>query len=375
MSKKNIAIVLNAAWNIYNFRQGLVKALLAEGYHVYCIAPSDEYVSEIESWGAHFIPLKHLQRKGKNMAADYGLYRELKSLFKTYHINVALLYTIKPNIFGAMAGKSTDTRTICTVTGLGYTFIQKGWINQLVKALYHRAFSRADKILFQNSDDLQLFRELKIGHADKMSIVPGSGIDTKHYAPSDPVGEKENNDFVFLFVGRFLKDKGIRELKAAADLLSQKHHHFKLHLVGGIDDQNPATLSEEELREWEEKSYLTYYGQVDDTRPYIANCDALVLPSYREGLPRVCLEAMSMAKPMVVSDVAGCRDTVIEGENGFTCKVKDSADLAEKMENIMALPYPRLREMGRQSRQMAVEKFDQDIVVKQYLKMISEFII
>ncbi|WP_236974823.1 glycosyltransferase family 4 protein [Membranihabitans maritimus] len=370
-SSKNIAIVINTSWNIYNFRKGLVQRLIKDGHSVFCMAPTDDFSPEFEKWGAHFVPVNNIQRKGTNPLKDLSLIFELKNLYKKHQIDIALLYTIKPNIYGILAAPK-DVKTVCTVTGLGYSFIKKGWINKLVRKLYKKSFNNASQIYFQNSDDLALFNSLKIGNPRNMEVVPGSGINTSYFAPGEKSNNSPSHPFRFLFVGRLLNDKGIRELRQATEILHTKNIPFSLDVVGSIDRDNPAAMSGKELEEWTQKPYIRYHGQVEDPRPFIRNCDALVLPSYREGLPRGCLEAMSMARPLIVTDVPGCRETVIDGKNGYLCEVQNPKDLAEKMTQLAMLPGEELKSMGAFSRQMALEKFDEQIIIQYYLDVIEK---
>ncbi len=370
-----IAIVLNTAWNIYNFRLGLIKGLLAEGHEVLAIAPPDEYVPQIEATGARFIDLKHLSRKGTNPVKDLQLVQELRRIYEQEQVDVALQYTIKPNIYGSMAAAPIRTRAFCTVTGLGYSFLSRGLVNQVAKRLYKYAFRRADRIFFQNKDDRQLFMDLGLVSGKKTSIIPGSGIDTDFFAPqyNQPV---EDGIIRFLFVGRLLYDKGIRELMDAVDILSRKYSNFSIELIGKIDEGNPSAIQEAPFREWlEDHPQAHYAGTTNDVRSYMAKADVVVLPSYREGLPRVMLEGLSMAKPLIATDVAGCRETVIHGENGFLVKVKNSAALAGAMQRIIEMSPEQRAAMGQKGRALALERFDEKRIIDRYKGYIGEVVI
>ena len=250
MTKKlNIGVVANTAFNIYNFRLGLIKELQAKGYHVIAIAPADNYVELLCENDIEFIEVKNLARKGTNPFNDLRLVNELRNIYKKYKLDVVLQYTIKPNIYGTIAAQLTKTKTICTVTGLGYTFLNKSMASMVALRLYRLAFSFADKVLFQNRDDEQTFIENHLVDKNKTQIIPGSGIDTERFS-SDFCLEKKDDIIRFLMIGRLLKDKGIYEYAEAAKNIRQKYKDVEFHLLGEIDNQNPSAIKKEELQSW-----------------------------------------------------------------------------------------------------------------------------
>lgn len=365
-----VAIVVNTSWNIYNFRSGLVKCLRGCGAEVFAIAPPDEYSDRLESeLGATFIPLQRLSRKGTNPAQDLGLMVELRKLYRKHRIDAALHYTIKPVIYGSLASKLTGTKNISTLTGLGYAFITPGIVNRVVKGLYRRALRSAYWTFFQNQDDRQLFLDNRLVQADHCGVVPGSGINVDRFTPLDE--ELEGEGLSFLFVGRLLYDKGVVEFHDAARSLRRVYPDATFHIVGGLDDGNPSGVPAEMVRLWEDSGDIVYHGQVKDTRPYIAAATAVVLPSYREGLPRVMLEGMAMGKPLVASDVPGCRDTVRDGENGYLVTVQDHESLAAGMEKVILASPQQRREMGLRGRKMAEEVFSEPVIVRHYLDLLT----
>ncbi len=368
---QTIAIVANAAWNIKNFRLGLARALIEQGFRILAIAPEDEHVAELERAGCEFVPLKSLARNGTNPFRDLQLFFELLHIYKREKVNIALHYTIKPNIYGALAGSITGTKTICTVTGLGYSFSGVKMINTIVRKLYKFAFHKADRIFFQNPDDLNLFVSEGLVHKTYAQLVPGSGIDTDCFSPSHNVKSMDGK-LRFLFVGRLLYDKGIRELLEAMRIIQEKYAHVHLRIVGAIDHQNPAAISESKLESWlDQNPSVEYVGTTNDVRSQIGRSDIVILPSYREGLPRGVLEGLAMGKPIITTDVPGCRETVVEGKNGFLAKVKDAKHLAETIERMILLPESTRAQMGNYSRKLALDRFDEKIVIKYYLEEIA----
>lgn len=369
-SNLKIAIVLNTAWNIYNYRLGLIRTLITKGHQVFAIAPRDEYVSAIEAAGCTFIATHKLSRKGTNPIKDWQYSQELYKIYKKNKIDLALHYTIKPNIYGSIAAGKAGIKSISTVTGLGYSFLSNGLVNKIVKRLYKRAFKSSSLIAFQNRDDRQLFTSLGLCPNEKTTLIKGSGINTDYFKD---IGRTQKSLFTFLFVGRLLYDKGIVELLKASKILRDKNYPIHIWLVGAIDEGNPSAISKTVLEEYVNDNIVTYLGSSSDVRAIMRNADVVVLPSYREGLPRVMLESLAMSKPIITTDVAGCRE-VIQGdnENGFLVPVKDELALAKAMEDMYLLPEVRRAQMGKVGRQMALDIFDEKAIVQRYLDEIKQ---
>lgn len=366
----NIGIVLNTAWNIYNFRLGLVRALLAAGHKVIAIAPVDEFVPPIEATGCIFVPLQHLSRKGVNPIKDLRFSYELFQIYKEYKIDIVLQYTIKPNIYGSMAANLAKIKSISTVTGLGYSFLSEGTVNKVVKQLYKTAFKSCSCIAFQNSDDKKLFEDLKLCPPEKTTLIKGSGINTDYFKPLPKTQISDN--LIFLFVGRLLYDKGITELLSAAEILKNKYPKTEIWVVGGIDEGNPSAIEKSVINEKHNTGIIKYLGASSDVRSIMQNADVVVLPSYREGLPRVMLESVAMAKPIITTDTAGCKDMVRGSENGFLVPVKNAEALANAMIKMYELSPEERQKMGEVGRKMALEEFDEQAIIKRYFDEIYQ---
>ncbi|WP_420458058.1 glycosyltransferase family 4 protein [Neolewinella sp.] len=365
-----VAIVANTSWNIFNFRGGLLRSLKATGARMIAIAPPDEYSDRLgPEFGATYVPVTRLSRKGTNPAQDAALLLELARIYRRFRVDVVLHYTIKPVIYGSLAAKLVGVRNISTLTGLGYAFITPGLVNRVVKQLYRRALRSAHWTYFQNADDRRLFLDNGLVPSDRSGVIPGSGIDTDKFAPD---GAAEAAPLSFLFIGRLLYDKGVMEFHEAARSIRRRHPEVTFHMVGGLDDGNPSGVPSSMVKLWEACGDIVYHGQVSDTRPYIARATAVVLPSYREGLPRVMLEGMAMGKPLVASDVPGCRDTIDEGVNGHLVVVQDAVSLAAGMEKIIHSSPEQRAAMGRAGRQMAVTRFAEPVIVDHYLQLIRQ---
>lgn len=366
---KKVAIVVNTAWNIVNFRLGLIEGLQAAGHEVLAIAPADDYVEQVVQAGCKFIAIKRLERKGTNPVRDMQLTHELYRIFQREKVDVALLYTIKPNIYGCFAANFAKIKTICTVTGLGYSFISTGLVSRIAKGLYKRAFKRATSIAFQNQDDRNLFIEQGLAKAEKTLLIKGSGIKTEYFSPRPK--NVETDQFTFLFVGRLLFDKGVRELLQAAKEIKAKYPKAEFWMVGALDQENPSCISGELLVEYQKDEIVRYFGVSDKVRDIMQDADVVVLPSYREGLPRVMLEALAMAKPVITTDTAGCRETVVDGKNGYMVPIKSGDALRDAMEKMLNHTPDELKIMGEYGREMALAEFDEKIIVQQYLDEIQ----
>ena len=370
MRVTTIAITVNTAWNIVNFRSGLVRGLLGCGYRVLAIAPPDDQAQTLRDMGAKFIPLQRLARKGKNPVEEFLLIRELRSIYTRESVAVALQYTIKPVIYGTIAAQGTSTQVINTITGLGYAFLSKGIVHRVVKRLYRYSLAHSNRLYFQNHDDRELFLRRSMVQPGAADIMPGSGINIDYFRPVPQTAPTKPEQF--LFVGRLLTDKGVRELFEAATLVKQEYPEVQFHVVGQIDNLNPAAIRQAELQQYIDAGTVVYHGPISDIRSFIAQATAVVLPSYREGLPRVMLEGMAMAKPLITTDVPGCRDTVFPGENGFLVPVKDSVALADAIKRMIQTPEAERRNMGARGRKLAEERFSESMIVSRYLNEIEE---
>jgi glycosyltransferase involved in cell wall biosynthesis len=372
VSKPKIAIVSNTAWNIVNFRLPLLHALKDNGYEPVAIAPSDEYSARIEAEGFRFIALKNLERKGTGPIKDLKLLFELRQIYRREHIALALHYTIKPNIYGSFAAGLSNCSSVSTVTGLGYSFLSKNWVSSLAKMLYKYAFRQANAIAFQNDDDRNLFIETKLVRKEKTLLIRGSGVDCSYFKPLEKTKAAEK--LVFLFVGRLLFDKGIKEYLYAAEKIKTIFPQTEFQIVGKLDSDNPSCISNAELEKALQQNIVAYLGATDQVREFIRNADCVVLPSYREGLPRVMLEAISMAKPIVTTDAAGCRDTIMDGKNGFMAESRSNESLYEAIKKICECSKATLEVMGNEGRELALREFDEKIVIDKYLQLIGNIL-
>jgi glycosyltransferase involved in cell wall biosynthesis len=352
----------------------LIRALEAEGHQVLVIAPLDEHIFYLNQLRhTTHQPLKNLARKGRNPLNELRLISELLKIFKREKPDLVINYTIKPNIYSNIAAKLRGIPSICVVTGLGYSFLHNGLTNFISQKLYKFSFKKADKVIFENQDDCQLFIDDKICKSEQAVAMKGCGVDTEYFTPNYSQNLSKPNK-VFTFIGRLLYDKGIVEFVKAARLVKKEFPEAVFWIAGELDDNNPAALPEDILSQWIENQHVTYKGHVQDIRSIIDVSDIVVLPSYREGMPRVILEALAMGKPVITTDTAGCRETVEIGKNGFLVPIKNVPELAETMRKCCRLSKERLLAMGQYSREKAVTEFDEQIIVNSFMEIINDIL-
>lgn len=366
-----IVICLNTAWNLVNFRAGLIRALIAAGHEVVAVAPADKYSESLNALGCRFVPL-HMENGGTNPMQDALLTWRFVRLFAHERPDVYLGYTVKPNVYGSLAAHMLRIPVVNNIAGLGAVFIRDGWLVRVVRWLYRTALKRSAKVFFQNDDDRQLFLSGGLVRAEVTDLLPGSGIDLQRFTPGQtPLAHDGDSKFRFLLIARMLRDKGVGEFVEAARLLRQRWPLAEFCLLGFLDIQNPAAISRAEMHAWVAEGAVNYLGVSDDVRIELATADCVVLPSYREGTPRTLLEAAAMACPIITTNAVGCREVVDNGVNGYLCKVRDAADLADKMEQMLLLSSEQRTEMGQQGRAKIEAEFDEKIVIGKYLAAID----
>lgn len=340
----------------------LLKALQAEGHEIIAIAPADAYSQKLKEAGCRFVPVK--MGNHTNPFQDIWLTWQLYSVYKRVRADVVLHYTIKPNIYGTLAARMAGIPSVNNVSGLGTVFLAIGFVSAVAMQLYRLAFRFPAKVFFQNNDDRALFLKKGLVKQERTDLVPGSGVDLQRFRPATTFVRHE--PFTFLMVARLLYDKGIAEYVEAAKLVKEKHPDVKCSILGAIDKQNPSGVQPWQLEQWIKEGCITYVGSTDEVAPVIAQADVVVLPSYREGTPKSLLEAAAMAKPLIATDVPGCREVVMHQKNGFLCNVRNAGDLADKMLQMLDLNNEELEQMGRNSRAIAEHRFNDSFVIEKY---------
>jgi glycosyltransferase involved in cell wall biosynthesis len=294
--------------------------------------------------------------------------------------DVLLGYTAKPNVYGSLAAHAMGIPVFNNIAGLGSVFIRGGWLARVLQRLYRLALARSRRVFFQNPDDLQLFLSLGLVAQSQTALLPGSGVDLLKFqlVPlpcwQGPTAAQSagNRSFVFLLVARMLKDKGVEEYLQAARLIKTSHPQVECALLGFMDNDNPNAISAQQMQAWVDEGVVNYWGTSSDVREQLEQADCVVLPSYREGTPRTLLEAAAMGRPLIATDVPGCREVVCDGINGLLCQPRDQQDLAKQMTNMLAMTDTQLQQMGQASRQWVEQHFDEQIVIDQYRKALRE---
>lgn len=363
-----LALSANDGWGVVNFRRGLIAALQAAGYRVAVLAPDGPHSQAIRALGADFVPVA-MDARGRSPAADLrtlaAYHRHLRALRPAAFLGL----TIKPNIYGSMAAHLLGIPVINNITGLGAMFERPGPLNRLVAGLYRLALRRSAKVFFQNPDDRDLFVARGLVSDGQAGLLPGSGVDLTHFGPREA---RQDDTVTFLMAARLLWAKGVAEYVAAARLLREQRKDVRFRLLGPIEPNGPGAVPEHDLQAWRDEGLIDYRGSVADVRPELAHADCVVLPSYyREGTPRILLEAAAMAIPVIAADSVGCREALTKGETGLLCAPRSAASLAEAMLAIVAMPAAQRQAMGLAGRALMERRFSEAVVHRAYLDALS----
>ena len=367
---RRLLLSSNSLWNIENFRRFLVEAFERDGWAVVIAAPATDEERLGFSLPGRLVPIP-IRRSGTNPFQDVALFRAYRRMMRSEKPVAYLSWTIKPNVYGACAARIAGIPAILNVSGLGTAFLSGRLLGRFVSLLYKFAFKKASIVFFQNSDDRALFLERGLVRADQAQLLPGSGINLEHFS-YDPL--PDDGGFRFLLVARLLGDKGIREYVEAARIVRRQLPAARFQLLGPLDKGNRTAISPEELASWSREGVVEYLGGAKDVRPYIAAASAIVLPSYREGLPRTLLEGAAMGRPLIATDVPGCRDVVEDGGNGFLCEARNANSLARAMLKLAGLDFDRRAAMGARSREIAERRFSEELVAQAYVMALAQVI-
>lgn len=353
---------------VYNFRGDLIKEIISRGYEVIVTGPNNEGLEKIEELGVRFVHIP-LDKNGLNVMGDIRYILALMKLFKKEKPDITLGYTIKPVIYGSIAAKLCGVKNINSmVTGVGYVFtaktIKAKIIKILVSIMYRIGFKCADTVIFQNADDLKEFTDLRLARKEKCKIVNGSGVNMDKF--------KQTNFpeiLTFFMLSRVMYSKGVREYLQAAKIVKCRYPETRFMLLGAVENIQDS-LSMEDLNPYIKDGIIDYYVETSDVSSYYKQSTVYVLPSYREGTPRTVLEAMAMGRPIITTDAPGCRETVIDGVNGFLVPVKNIEALVKKI--IWMIEHPDiLGKMGLESYRICSENFDVKKVNQRMIELMN----
>lgn len=359
----HVMMTVNAAWNILNFRRPLIEALAVDGHQITVLAPVDDAVPDLERLGCRVIPLE-MSVKGLNPVEDLRLQRRFARVFREEKPDAVLSFTIKNNVFGATAAKSAKVPFLPNVTGLGTAFLSGKALQLVTERLYRWSFAGLPVVFFQNEDDRDLFVDRRLVTDKQAWRLPGSGIDLEHFAPV-PMAV-DGGPPVFLMIARLLRDKGVMEFVQAARDIKASHPLVRFQLQGAVGSENRTAIDRQTVARWEAEGVIEYLGTTSDVRPAIAAASCVVLPSYREGAPRTLIEAAAMARPLIATDVPGCRAVIDRDISGFLCEVRNADSLAAAFRRFIALPIEARRAMAAAGRAKMEREYSQVLVVAAY---------
>ncbi|WP_287496702.1 glycosyltransferase family 4 protein [Pandoraea sp. CB10b_02] len=358
----------NSFWSIHNFRGGPIRALLSAGYRVHVVAPDDDYAPLLRAMGCtvHVMPMAS---KGQNPLEDMALTWRLFRLYRRVRPVVCFHYTIKPNIYGAAAAHWAGIPSVSITTGMGTVFINKSLITFVVRQLYRFAFRHTLENWLLNESDFRAMVDGGLIDARKARLLPGEGVNLDHFARAP--WPEEDGTFRFLLIARLLRDKGVLEFVQAARKLKPSMPQVRFQLLGPADVENPTAISRKQVAAWVDEGLVEYLGVTQEVRPFIAQAHCIVLPSYREGLSRTLVEASAMGRPVLTTDVQGCREVVTEGVTGWIVPVQDAAALAARMKEVAGMPARALEAVGEAGRDKVAQNFDERRVIAEYFRILG----
>ncbi|MFQ2074776.1 glycosyltransferase family 4 protein [Aeromonas veronii] len=367
-----ILLIGNTMWSFYNFRIDLIKDIIGLGHQVYILAPSDDSVSKVKNIpGCTLLDIK-FSRKGINPIYEILLLIKIYLKIKEIKPDLIFNYTIKPIIYGSIASWFAGIKNIAVTTGLGYIAINKNLVSTISRYLYKVALFFSNEVWFLNEDDKSYFISLRLVDKNKTRILPGEGIDVDYFSSSH-FQPFFSEGFSFLLIARMLSDKGIFEFVEAARRIKCFFPECKFILMGDVDPGNPNSIKKEMLEAWIQEGVIDYLPFEHDVRPFINKANCVVLPSYREGIPRTLLEASAMSKVVIASNAPGCKDVVINGKTGFLCEPKNVDSLVETCTYVIGLEPSELVLLGRNGRNYVTNKYANEIVFDFYKKAIAKY--
>lgn len=363
-----ILILANNVGGLYNFRFELIQSFLKEGLEVYFTVPqniNNEKVELLIQAGGKYIHTP-MNRRGKNLLEDLKLINNYKKIIKDVNPDIILTYTIKPNIYGNYAANKFKIPVIMNITGIGSS-LATGKFKELIKIMYRYAGKKSTKVFFQNKGNQDFFISNNLVTRDKATIIPGSGVNFEKFKPI----ESNNKDEIirFLFIGRLMRDKGIEEYLQVAENITKKYSNIEFQILGSFEEEKYKNIIDNN-----ENERIKYLGSSNDVRKEIKEVDCIVNPSYHEGMSNVLLEGGAMGKPLIASNIPGCKEIIDDGINGFLFKVKSSKDLEKKIIEFIELEEDKKIEMGKSSRKKVVKEFDRNIVIDEYMKTINKIL-
>ncbi|MES2535053.1 MAG: glycosyltransferase family 4 protein [Pseudomonadota bacterium] len=367
---KTVLLCANTAWCLYQFRRGVIKAFLDQGIKVIALTAPDEVTPLLKRMGCEVIDL-NISVRGVNPLADLAMLWQMVRLYKKCQPDLIFHYTVKPNIYGSIAARLAGIPSLSIATGLGFSFINESWVTKVVRQLYKVAFRYPEQVWFLNPDDRKEFLDFRLVDESRTRLLPGEGVDTSHFLPQPNSGKE--GEFRFLLIARLLWDKGVGEYVAAAREIRKSYPNARFQMLGVIGASNPSKIGEAQVDAWVREGVVEYLGATSDVRPFIASAQCVVLPSYREGVSRILMEAASMERPLVATNVPGCREVIIAGTTGFLCEPRNVADLTKKLKKMLLLSDEQRKAMAKAGREFVINNLDEKIVIRHYIEVLRKF--
>lgn len=363
---KKVLMLGNHEIVIYNFRKELIEEMIKEGYEVYVSLPYGPKVEYLKEMGCKFIDTS-INRRNTNPIEDIKLFFEYLRILKNIKPDVVLTYTVKPNVYGGIACRIRKIPYICNVTGLGSGYLNGGLVQKVVQTLSKISFRKANKVFFQNTADRNLlFQQCVV--KDNYDLLPGSGVNLDMYKVLPYPSEEQPINFNF--VARIMKDKGIDEYLEAAKIIKNKYPEVIFNVIGMIDQPHYKDI----LNKYEDEGIIKYHGFQTDMIPFIEKCNCIINPSYTEGMSNVLLENAACGRPIIASDIPGCREIVDEDKNGYKFEVKNNEDLIKKIDKFINISYEKKVNLGLQGRKKIEKEFNRKIVVDKYVDCIKSIV-
>ena len=365
-----VTLSANTSWYLYNFRASTIRRLIGDGYRVICLSPLDDYSARLPELGCEWLPLP-MDNATTNPLKDLLLLGRLWSHYQRLKPVAALHFTVKNNVYGTWAARALGVPAINNVSGLGTAFIRTGLVAAVVRLLYKTSQPLSAQVFCQNAEDQQLLVDNRLVPRARLTLLPGSGVELQRFNPS--LRQAHTGPFRFLYAGRMLADKGLHELIAAMRQLNSQGHEAVLWLCGFADVSNVSAITTAQLQAWGEEPFIEWLGPTDAMEQVLSQVDCVVLPSYREGLPRSLLEAGAMGLPVIATDVPGCRHVVEHGVNGLLCEPKDSGSLRNSMLQMLSLTEEQRADMGAKGRAKVEAHFSEQVVVDATMAAIKRY--
>lgn len=366
-----ILILANSESGFYQFRKELAEELINPGSYLknedhekcelFLSVPKGSFIPKLEEIGVKFIET-NVDRRGLNPKKDWELFKFYKKIIREIKPDYVFTYTIKPNIYGGIACKLLKVPYIVNITGLGTAIENDSLLSKVLMKLYRYSLSSAKTVFFQNETNKELFEKKKIVR-NKTVLLPGSGVNTDFHNFED---YPEDSKISFLFVGRIMKDKGISELLDCAEYIKSKYPNAEFNLVGGYDEEEFT----DRVNDLSEKNIIIYHGQQNSMHDFYKNAHAVIMPSYHEGMCNVLLEGASTGRPLLASDIPGCRESINADISGIFFEPKNTQSLIQAVEKFINMPYSERKQMGIMAREKIEKEFDRKIVIKEYLNIL-----